>query len=158
MSAPEAEEDDLAVVEAPYGSDLYRRALGLRQAILRKPLGLTLTAEELADDQLRQHFCATSHGAVVGAVSLRPLEGETIQLRQMAVAEDRRRERIGAQLLACAEAWARGQGYLLMVLNARLGAEGFYTRFGYLAQGEPFDENTVPHISDDETFGRKEGQ
>jgi ElaA protein len=33
-----------------------------------------------------------------------------------------------------------------MVLNARLGAEGFYARFGYLAQGEPFDENTVPHI------------
>ncbi len=33
-----------------------------------------------------------------------------------------------------------------MVLNARLGAEGFYARFDYLAQGEPFDENTVPHI------------
>lgn len=146
MSAPEADKDDLSVVEAPYGSDLYRQALGLREAILRKPLGLAVTAEELTDDQLRQHFCATSHGAVVGSVSLRPLDGETIQLRQMAVAEERRRERIGAQLLACAEDWARGQGYRLMVLNARLGAEGFYARYGYLAQGEPFDENTVPHI------------
>jgi predicted GNAT family N-acyltransferase len=146
MSAPEAERGDLAVVEAPYGSDLYRRALDLREAILRKPLGLVVTAEELADDRLRRHFCATSHGAVVGSVSLRPLDGETIQLRQMAVAEERRRERIGAQLLACAENWARGQGYRLMVLNARLGAEGFYARYGYLAEGEPFDENTVPHV------------
>jgi predicted GNAT family N-acyltransferase len=25
-------------------------------------------------------------------------------------------------------------------------AEGFYARFNYLAQGEPFDENTIPHI------------
>jgi ElaA protein len=33
-----------------------------------------------------------------------------------------------------------------MVLNARLGAEGFYARYGYQAEGEPFDENTVPHI------------
>ena len=33
-----------------------------------------------------------------------------------------------------------------MVLNARMGAEGFYAHFGYLAEGEPFDENTIPHI------------
>jgi GNAT superfamily N-acetyltransferase len=146
MSAPEARQDELAVVEAPYGSDLYRQALGLREAILRRPLGLVVTAEELADDLLRVHFCATSRGAVVGAVSLRPLGGETIQLRQMAVAEPRRRERIGARLLARAEDWARGQGYRLMVLNARLGAEGFYARYGYLAEGEPFDENTLAHV------------
>jgi hypothetical protein len=28
-----------------------------------------------------------------------------------------------------------------MVLNARLGAEGFYAAYGYLAEGKPFDEN-----------------
>ena len=37
-------------------------------------------------------------------------------------------------------------GSTLMVLNARIGVEGFYARFGYRAVGEPFDENTVPHI------------
>jgi len=146
MSEPVGGGDDLSVVEAPFGSDLYRQALALREAILRRPLGLTLSAEELADDERRRHFCAMSHGAVVGSVSLRPLDGETIQLRQMAVAEDRRREKIGARLLAAAEGWAHGEGYRLMVLNARLGAEGFYARHGYLALGEPFDENTVPHI------------
>ena len=140
------DEDGICVVEAPYGSDLYRRALALREAILRTPLGLALTEEELADDARRQHFCATSHGAVVGTVSLKPLGRDTVQLRQMAVAEERRRERIGAELLARAEDWARAAGFRLMVLNARLGAEGFYARFGYLAEGEPFDENTIPHI------------
>jgi predicted GNAT family N-acyltransferase len=139
-------EDGICVVEAPYGSDLYRRALALREAILRTPLGLALTEEELADDALRQHFCATCHGAVVGTVSLRPLNDDIVQLRQMAVAEQRRRERIGAELLARAEDWAREAGYRLMVLNARLGAEGFYAKFGYRPEGEPFDENTIPHI------------
>ena len=31
MNAPEME-DDLSVVEAPFGSELYRQALGLREA------------------------------------------------------------------------------------------------------------------------------
>jgi predicted GNAT family N-acyltransferase len=134
------------IVEAPYGSDLYRQALTLREAILRAPLGLILTDDERADDALRQHFCATVKGMVVSSVSLKPLDGETLQLRQMAIAEERRRERIGARLLARAEDWARWEGYRLIVLNARLGAEGFYARYGYLAEGAPFDENTVPHI------------
>ena len=33
-----------------------------------------------------------------------------------------------------------------MVLNARLGAEGFYAAYGYLVEGEPFEENTLPHV------------
>jgi len=133
-------------MEATCGSALHRQALALREAILRKPLGLTLTEEERADDTLRRHFCAIAQGTVVGSVSLKPVDNDTVQLRQMAVAEDRRREGIGALLLAHAEDWARGQGLRLIVLNARLGAESFYAKFGYLAQGEPFDENTVPHI------------
>ena len=146
MRVPLAKEEGILVAEAPCGSDLYRRSLALREAILRRPLGLILTEEERADDTLRRHFCATSRGAVVGSVSLKPLNSATVQLRQMAIVEARRREGIGARLLAHAEEWARGEGYRLIVLNARLGAEGFYARFGYLAQGEPFEENTVPHI------------
>ena len=79
-------------------------------------------------------------------MSLRPLDEATLQVKQMAVAEDRRREGIGARLLAHSEFWARGAGFLLMVLNARMGAEGFYVHFDYQAQGAPFDENTIPHI------------
>jgi predicted GNAT family N-acyltransferase len=139
-------EPDIAVIEALLGSDLYRQSLRLREAVLRRPLGLTVTEEELADDAMRQHFCAISYGLVVGTVSLRPLDEATLQLKQMAVAEDRRREGIGTRLLAHAEGWAHGAGFLLMVLNARMGAEGFYARFGYQAHGEPFDENTIPHI------------
>ena len=89
------DEPDIAVIEALLGSDLYRQALRLREAVLRRPLGLTITEEELADDAMRQHFCAISYGIVIGTVSLRSLDEATLQLKQMAVAEDRRRERIG---------------------------------------------------------------
>lgn len=85
-------------------------------------------------------------GAVIGSVSLKPLGPHTLQLRQMAVAGDRQREGIGARLLAYAEDWARRSGYGVIILNARIGADGFYSRLGYRYEGEVFDENTIPHI------------
>ena len=138
--------DDIGLAEAPYGSELYAQSLQLREAILRKPLWLTLSAEELADDMPRRHFCAVMNGTVVGSVSFNPLGPHTLQLKQMAVANGRQGEGIGSRLLAFAEAWARRGGYGMIILNARIGAEEFYKRRGYAAEGEPFDENTIPHI------------
>ncbi len=59
-------EDSIALMPAPYGSELYCARLKLRDEVLRQPLGLTLTAEELADDAFRTHFCAVADGAVIG--------------------------------------------------------------------------------------------
>ena len=137
---------DIALAEVPYGSALYAQALELREATLRKPLGLTLSEEELADDALRRHFCALTNGTVVASVSFKPLGPHTLQLKQMAVAPSRRREGVGSRLLTFAEAWARRRGYGMIILNARVDVEDFYKRHGYAAEGKPFDENTIPHI------------
>ncbi|MGI8725942.1 MAG: GNAT family N-acetyltransferase [Methyloceanibacter sp.] len=139
-------EANVAMVGAAHGSELYEGAQRLREVVLRKPFGLTLSEAELADDLSRQHFCAVDRDVVVGAVSLKPLADGTAQLKQMAVAEDRQKRQIGARLLSFAEAWGARQGYRRIVLHARLGAEGFYAKFGYLAEGETFMENTTPHI------------
>lgn len=137
---------DVIVFEAPLGSDLYRKALALREKILRRPLGLRLSAEELADDETRQHFCALLLGGVVGCVSLKPLGEALVQLKQMAVAQERQRQGIGRRLLLHVEAWAEDSGFRLIGLHARTGAEGFYAAHGYLAEGKPFEENTLPHV------------
>jgi hypothetical protein len=72
------EADDIDLSEAPFGSALYAQALRLREAILRKPLGLTLSAEELAHDAHRRHFCAVVNGSVVGSVSFKRLGAHTL--------------------------------------------------------------------------------
>jgi GNAT superfamily N-acetyltransferase len=136
----------VVIFEAPLGSDLYRQALRLREGILRAPLGLTVSDDELYDDGMRQHFCAVTCGAVVGTVSLRPLDEATLHLKQMAVDEAKRRMRIGARLLAHAEAWAAQAGFRLMIAHARVGAEGFYLKLGYAQEGGAFEENTIPHV------------
>jgi predicted GNAT family N-acyltransferase len=139
-------QDAIVVHEAPLGSRLYRQALLLREAVLRQPLGLSLSEEELEDDKLRIHLCAVEDGEVLACVSLKPLEDGSLQLKQMAVAEERRLEGIGAALVAGAEAWARKRGLDEMMLHARIGAERFYARLGYQAEGPIFDENTIPHV------------
>lgn len=104
------EQPDIVVFEAPLGSDLYHQALALRETILRRPLGLTISLEELADDETRQHFCALWFGRVVGSVSLKPLGEALLQLKQMAVAADRQRSGVGRQLLVHADLWLPPHG------------------------------------------------
>ncbi|MEM9592196.1 MAG: GNAT family N-acetyltransferase [Pseudomonadota bacterium] len=134
------------ILEAPLGSDLYRDSLRLREKILRRPLGLTVSDEELADDTMRQHFCAVDCGSVVGTVSLRPLDETTLHLKQMAVTEPMRSARIGSRLVDHVEQWGAAAGFELMIAHARVGAEGFYLKHGYVQEGEAFFEQTIPHV------------
>jgi GNAT superfamily N-acetyltransferase len=143
------EEHDIAVIEAVLGSDLYRQSLRLRATILRESLGLHLTEEELADDATRQHFCAIAHGTVIGTVSLKPLDEATLQLKQMAVMAERRRERIGARLLSHAEGWGRGAGFLLMVLaRAPRWGRGLLRESAISPRARPSTRTPAPYPHD----------
>ncbi len=141
-----AEEPSVLIFEAPLGSDLYDQAVHLREAVLREPLGLVVSAEERLDDAVRQHFCAVSDGAVVGTVSVWPFDEVTLHLKQMAVSEEKRNTRVGAKLLAHAEDWGTQGGFRLMIIDARVGVEGFYLKYGYAQEGEPFEKHTIPHV------------
>jgi predicted GNAT family N-acyltransferase len=141
-----SEEPTVLIFEAPLGSDLYDQAVHLREEVLRTPLGLSVSAEERLDDAVRQHFCAVSFGAVVGTVSLRPFDEVTLHIKQMAVSETKRHTRVGAKLLAHVEDWGTQGGFRLMIADARVGAEGFYLKFGYAQEGEPFERHTIPHV------------
>lgn len=74
-------EDWVGLVKVAYGSELYDGCVALREEVLRAPLGLPLSPDELADDAVREHFCAVADGNVVGSVSLKPLSLHGLQLR-----------------------------------------------------------------------------
>ncbi|GFO80672.1 MAG: hypothetical protein A49_02990 [Methyloceanibacter sp.] len=141
-----ASHSTIVILEAPLDSGLYRDALRLREEILRRPLGLRISNEELADDSMRQHFCAIDCGAVVGTVSLRPLDETTLHLKQMAISTQKQAARIGTRLMAHAERWGSEAGFRFIVAHARVGAEGFYLKLGYTPEGATFFEQTIPHL------------
>lgn len=131
--------------EVRLGAPEYAAALRLREEILRQPLGLVLSAEELSVEPECRHFVALAEREVIATLLLKPLDAQTVKMRQVAVAPAWQRSGVGAGLVRFAENVARELGFQTIVANARETAVGFYRRLGYAVEGEPFLETTIPH-------------
>jgi len=131
--------------EIRWGSREYAAEVELRYRLLRQPLGLWFSPRELEAEESERHFGAFEGRRLVACVVARPLGPGVVQLRQMAVEEDRRGRGVGRLLLDFAEAELAGSGFTEAVLHARETAVGFYEKAGYAVEGEPFEEVTLPH-------------
>jgi N-acetylglutamate synthase-like GNAT family acetyltransferase len=136
---------ELRILKTEYGSDIYRKMLLLREAVLRKPLGLKLSPEELQKDVSDHHIAALLEDAVVGCLVLMPLPDKTIKMRQVAVLSDKQRSGIGKSLILWTEDFSRSLGFSRIILHSRETAVGFYEKLGYKKTGQPFIEVTLPH-------------
>lgn len=136
-----------------HGGPDYRAALDLRREILRRPLGLEFTGEDIAAEAAEYHLGLFEKDGVeepareslVGTLILRPLTPASWQMRQVAVAESRRGRNGGALLVEEAERRACHSGVRELVLHARSHVVGFYERLGYTPEGGWFTEVTLPH-------------
>lgn len=135
------------IQEIPYGSALYESSKALRNEILRRPLGLVLSEKDVAGEDQQIHIGAVTEDArVVGSVTLKPLSPTVIKLRQMAVAASEQGSGLGRKLVTFAEQLAYSKGYRLMETHARVVAQGFYEKLGYVAEGDVFIDIQVEHI------------
>lgn len=125
----------------------YEQMVNLRSEILRKPLGLSFTENELKDDEGDILFGAflPNGGEIVACCILKPLESGVVKLRQMAVDKEMQRKEIGTAMLSFAEYVATKEGFDQIVLHAREVAMGFYLKYGYEVIGESFLEVGIPH-------------
>lgn len=127
------------------GTSEYDAALLLREAVLRKPLGLTFTSEELAEEPACFHLGGFKDGQLIAVLLLRPLNTDEIKMRQVAVEPEFQHRRIGSGLLAFAESYAKEMGYREIRAHARETATEFYRKAGYAISSETFLENSIPH-------------
>lgn len=127
------------------GSTEYQQELELRRRILREPLGLTFTPEDLAKEESDYHIVALQEDRVVGCLLLKPLSSKIVKIRQVAVDTSLQKSGIGRSLVAFCETFAFERGYSRVELSARSNAVPFYEKLGYLSFGEPFIEVTIPH-------------
>jgi len=138
--------EDLAIRVINYHSEEYRKELELRDEVLRKPLGMSLFDENLEKEKMDIHIGAFVKNKLVGVLILTPLNLSDIKMRQVAVLETTRSQKVGSQLVQFAEEYAKDKGYALMRLNARKTAVGFYEKLGYEKIGEEFFEIKIPHF------------
>jgi GNAT superfamily N-acetyltransferase len=119
--------------------------LTLRYNILRKPLNLEFTAQELLkdkDDTLIAYFDSEE---IVGCVILKKLSNSSCKFRQMAVAATHQNKGIGKKIIEFAESIAGEQAISCIELNARETAVEFYQKLSYKIVGEAFDEVGLKH-------------
>ena len=139
---------EFTITRAEFGGAAYRDMVALRHRLLREPLGLSFTDQQLAAEKDQLHLALWQNGIVIGTVLLLPPDSlGTAKLRQMAVEPVFAGRGCGRALLDRAEQESARLGTRRITLSARQSAIGFYGRCGYVAQGEPFVEVTIPHIS-----------
>jgi ribosomal protein S18 acetylase RimI-like enzyme len=128
-----------------YGTEEYQQMLKLRDAVLRKPLGLSFSAEELEKEKNNLLIAAYEDKQMLGCCMLVEEDPQTVRLRQMAVINDLQGKGIGKALMNFAENLARDRGYQKITMHARKNAIGFYEKMGYSTNGKEFLELTIPH-------------
>lgn len=119
--------------------------LKLRDDILRKPLGLRFSEEELDRERDNLLIAAYEDDQMLGCCMLVEEDPQTVRLRQMAVINDLQGKGIGKALMIFAENLARDRGYDKITMHARKNALGFYEKMGYKRSGVEFEELTIPH-------------
>ena len=123
--------------------------IALRYRALREPLGIEYHAayspQQLAAEANDVLIAGYTNERIIGCLILTPLNGQTAQMRQVAVEEIWQGQGVGRQLIAFAEQAARERGFAEITLHGRESAFPFYERLGYAAFGPTFSEVGLPH-------------
>ena len=135
----------MGLKQIDHGSPEYIQMVELRKKVLRQPLGLTFSEEELDCEKSEILIAAYDEEEILGCCMLCKMDNETLRLRQMAVNDTIQGKGIGASIMSFAENIARDKGYKKIMMHARDTAIGFYEKFGYKVKGNEFSEVNLPH-------------
>lgn len=128
-----------------HGSKQYKQMVDMRYNILRKPLGLAFSIEELEREKEDILIGCFEEEKLEGCCLLTKVDKHTLRLRQMAVLSGLQGKGIGRVLMIFAENIARDKGFHKIMMHARKNALGFYSKLGYRVIGNEFIEITIPH-------------
>ena len=128
-----------------YGSADYKKMILLRTKVLRIPLGLTYSAEDLARDKTDILLASFEGEEIIGCCILTKVDNENLQLRQMAVLDSFQQKGIGSNLIQFAEKIAKEKFTKTIILHARKVVAEFYLKNGYSIEGDEFVEVNIPH-------------
>jgi N-acetylglutamate synthase-like GNAT family acetyltransferase len=128
-----------------YGTDEYRQALALRTDVLRTPLGLKFTPEELEKDKHDVHLGLFLDNKILACLTLSITPDNKLKMRQVAVNDHWQHKGVGTLLSASAEDYARENGVQVIYCHARKTAAPFYEKLGYKIVSDEFTEVNIPH-------------
>jgi predicted GNAT family N-acyltransferase len=122
----------------------------LRHRVFVEGQGVDPAMEHDHHDAAAVHAVARlADGAVIGTGRLIDPGGVLAvgRIGRMAVEESARGLGVGRSVLVALEAAARDRGLVGIELHAQEHAEGFYRGAGYVADGERYEEQNIPHVT-----------
>jgi predicted GNAT family N-acyltransferase len=121
---------------------MQSRAEPVRRAVFVEEQSVPAEIELDAFDPVSLHALAFDRaGSVVGTGRLLP-DGH---IGRMAVLRPARGTGVGSAVLAALMQAARARGDREVLLSAQTHAIAFYARFGFVAEGEVYDDAGIPH-------------
>ena len=117
-----------------FGSDDYKKSIDLRRKVLRKPLGLDFTANDLSAEHNQFHFALFYNDQLVGILLLKTMKDigpSILKMRQVAIDPEFQGDGLGSTLVKFSEQWAIESGFKTIELNARKTAVPFYLNLNY---------------------------
>jgi len=135
----------MALKQIDHGTIEYQQMVKLRYEILRQPLGLSFTTDELDREKEDILIGAFDEDEMLACCMLTKTGHTSVRLRQMAVQNNLQGKGIGGSMMNLAEILARDKGYKKLIMHARETAVGFYEKLGYKVVGDKFIEVTIPH-------------
>ena len=135
----------MALKQIDHGTKEYQQMVKLRNDILRQPLGLSFTEDELAREKDDILIGAFDDDEMLACCLMTKTDNQSLRLRQMAVQNNLQGKGIGASIIAFVESISRDKGYSKVMMHARDTAVGFYEKCGYKIKGDQFLELNIPH-------------
>ena len=118
----------------------------IRIAVFVDEQGVPREAELDSYEANAVHLLAEADGRPVGTMRWRAVPPATAKLERVAVLPQARGLGIGRALVLEALRQVAAAGLGEAVLHAQTSAAPFYERLGFLAEGEPFEEEGIEHI------------
>ncbi len=129
-------------------SELGEAARQVRTEVFVHEQQIPLELEWDEEDATAVHAVAFNRlGMPMATGRLLQYEPQVAKIGRMAVSRVLRGGGLGRDILQALVHAARQRGDRAVVLHAQRSAEGFYDRLGFEAQGEPFEEAGIPHLT-----------
>jgi predicted GNAT family N-acyltransferase len=136
---------DVSVQFAQFSGD--RAAISLvRTRVFQQEQGVDPALEFDGKDEQALHLLAYFDTRPVGTLRMREIAPRIAKLERLAVLSEFRYRGIGRKLTESALECLISKKFAQVRLHAQVAVREFYTKLGFIAEGDIFEEAGIPHI------------
>lgn len=128
-----------------YNLPEYKETLQLRENVMRKPLGLLLSAEDVKDDNVRTHIGGYCNGVLICACSFKIIHRKIAHLYSVCVKQEFQNRGVGQQLMHFTEKYVKLHGAARLYVEGRKSAKKFYQKCGFSPCGSEYIDMNILH-------------